>query len=100
MNLPFDVAVEEPDTGVIGAETQDDVPVWADEDGVAPHGCVGWGCVIGVCGVVESCVVVAAGNDLEGVAVEVEGVSTRMFRTQGEDEKRGWVRRTFRGHCC
>ena len=35
--VPLNVAVEEPDTGVVGAEAQDKVAVWVDEDGVASH---------------------------------------------------------------
>lgn len=74
-DVPFDVAVKEPDAGVVGAEAQDEVPVWADEDSVAAHWggvCQGWGWGGGVVG---SGFCVAALEDLEGVAVEVERVS-------------------------
>jgi hypothetical protein len=53
------------------------VAVWADEDGIAPHGCCG-GCA-GVVWVVETCVVVAACYDLKGVTVEMEGMFSRII---------------------
>lgn len=71
-DVPFDVAVEEPDAGVVGAEAEHDVAVGVDEDGVAAHGRRREGGYVG--GVVEAGVVVAAVDYLEGVAVEMEGV--------------------------
>ncbi len=78
-DVPFYVAVEEPDTGVVGAEAEDDVAVWVDHYGVAFHGCGGegggggGGVGVGV-GVVGAGVGGGADDGLEGVAVEVEGV--------------------------
>ena len=36
--MPFNVAVEEPDPGIIRPEAEDDVAVRVDHDGVSPHG--------------------------------------------------------------
>lgn len=69
-DVPFDVAVEEPDARVIGAEAQDYVAVWADHEGIAAHGDGGESAVAGV----GAGGVVGADEGLEGVAVEVEGV--------------------------
>lgn len=71
-DVPFDVAVEEPDAGVVGAEAHDDVAVGVYQDGVALHGGGGHGGDIG--GVVVAGVFFATGDELEGVAVEMEGV--------------------------
>lgn len=65
--MPLDVAVEEPHARIIGAEAQDDVAVWIDEDGVAAHGGGGEGGV--VVWIVEACFFFAAVDELEGVAV-------------------------------
>lgn len=60
---------------IVGAEAEDEVSVWADEDGVAPHGDFGEGFVIdevaGVLGGADDC--------LEGVAVEVEGMTAGVI---------------------
>lgn len=56
---------------IVGAEAQDDVPHGSDHEGVSAHG-HGWE---GFVADVVAAVVVAAGDGLEGVTVEVEGVS-------------------------
>ena len=71
-NVPLDVAVKQPHARVIGAKAQHDVAVGIHEDGVAAHGSGGES--FGFGRVVETCVVFAAVDDLEGVAVEMEGV--------------------------
>lgn len=93
--MPFDVAVEEPDAWVVGAEAQDEVAVWADEDGVAAH----WDGVLRGGrrgrGVVGTCFCVAADEDLEGVAVEVEGVSFWVLLDVFVFREGGRRRRTY-----
>ena len=69
-DMPFDVAVKEPDAWVIGAEAQDDVAVGPDHEGVATHGNGGEGLVADV----VTCIVGGAGNGLEVVPMQVEGV--------------------------
>jgi hypothetical protein len=36
-DLPFNVAMEEPNARVVGAEAEDSVAVWSHEDSVSPH---------------------------------------------------------------
>ena len=69
-DVPFDMAVEEPDARVIGAETDDEVAVGADHEGVAAHG-DGGECLVAD---VVSRFFLGADDGLEVVAVEVEGV--------------------------
>lgn len=74
-DVPLDVAVEEPHAGVVRLEAQDDVSIRFDEHRVAAHwglrGCcyVGW--------IIDAGVFIGAGDELESVAVEMEGVSAR-----------------------
>ena len=102
-NVPLDVAVEEPDTRVVGAEAEDGVAVGVDEDGVATHGRCGE--VRGSGGVVEAGFVLAAVDDLEGVAVEMERVSegelAMSLRLGGCSRRVTWgVILTFPDHHC
>lgn len=49
VDVPFNVAVEEPDTGIVRLKTENKVTGWTEDDGVAAHrrgrvrclGCVG-----------------------------------------------------------
>ena len=68
--MPFDVAVEEPDARVVGAETEDDVAVGSDHEGVSTHGDFGEGLIVDV----VARELLGADDGLEGVAVEMEGV--------------------------
>ena len=68
--MPLDMAVEEPDTGVVGAEAEDDVAVRVYHEGVATHGDGGKGLVHDVVAGVRG----RADDGLEVVAVQVEGV--------------------------
>jgi len=72
--VPFDVAMEEPDTRIIGPETEDHVPVWSDEDGIPAHWGFGESDIICVITLIRR----RAGDDLECMAVQVEGVFTRV----------------------
>lgn len=65
--MPFEVAVEEPDARVVGAEAQDEVAVGIDEDYVAAHG--DGGVLVGGGWIVGAGVVGAAVDYLEVVAV-------------------------------
>ena len=88
--MPFYVAVKEPDARVVGAEAQYDVAVGVHHEGVAAHGDGGEGFVADV----VAGEFVRAGDGLEGVAVEVEGVFAGVFVVEddvddlvfGEDE--------------
>lgn len=114
--MPFDVAVgnglvrgrfkkeergyvpmEQPDTGVVGAEAQDNVAVGAHEDGITAHGGGGWRG--GVVWVVGAGFIFTAGYHLEGVAMEMEGVSGVRLADDQWKQMRS-VRRTFQGRCC
>lgn len=69
--MPFNVTVEEPDTGIIGREANYKVRAWTSHEGVAAH----WDRREGdVGGIVCACVIIAACDCLEGVPVEVERV--------------------------
>jgi hypothetical protein len=78
--MPFYVAVEEPYSRIVRSKTQNDVSVWSNEDSIASHGCRVWSW--SVVWVVKTCVVVAAGYDLEGMTVEMEGVFSRVVIVQ------------------
>ena len=70
-DVPFDVAVKEPDAWVVGAEAEDDVAVWGRHEGISLHrdgrkGFVAYP-VTGI--------LLGARNGLESVAVEVERVA-------------------------
>ena len=69
-DVPFNVAVEEPDARVIGSEPQDHVAVWADHEGIAAHGHLGEGLVVDI----RTGLFGGADDGLESVAVEMEGV--------------------------
>jgi hypothetical protein len=103
-DVPFDVAVEEPHTRVVGAKSEDGVAVGVDEDRVAAHR--GGREVFLDGGVVEAGFIVAAMDDLESVAVEMEGVSAvgisyvlALMRRWKIGLERG-VMLTFRGRRC
>ena len=74
VDVPLDVAVEEPDAGVVGLEAKHDVAGGVEDEGVAAHG-DGWvGCLGGVGGGEVAGVFRRAGDGLEVVAMEMEGV--------------------------
>jgi hypothetical protein len=64
--------MEQPHPRIIRTKAYHDITVWIHEYGIASHGGSGKHFRIGR--VVESCVVFASVDDLEGVAVKVEGV--------------------------
>lgn len=64
-DVPFDMAMKEPDTGIIRAETEHDVAAGVYHEGVSAHGGGGEGFVADV----GAGVVCGAGDGLEGVAV-------------------------------
>lgn len=70
--MPFDVAMEQPDTRVICSEPQDHVAVRSHHNGITAHWYLGEGFVVdigtGLVGGPDDC--------LEGVAMEMEGMFT------------------------
>lgn len=70
VHVPFNVAVEEPHARVVSSEADHEVARRLDYEGVAAHGHSGDR--VGECSVEVHCVVVAPGDDLEGVAVQME----------------------------
>ena len=70
--MPFNVAMELPDSGVITAETDNRMPISIDEDGIASCGDLGKFGALGWIPVTS--VFFGAGEDLEFVAVHVEWV--------------------------
>lgn len=72
VHVPFDVAVEEPHTRVVGAEAEDSVTRRTNKDGISTHGDLG---KRDVGRVVEASIVVGPSDHLEVVCVQVE----RMF---------------------
>lgn len=70
--------MKEPDAGVIGAEAKHNVAVGTNEDRITTHGCGGR--CSRVSSVVGAAILVAAGYNLEGVTVEMEGMSARGSR--------------------
>lgn len=79
-DVPFDVAVEEPDTGVVGAESDHKVAARSHHEGIPAHRDLRQVCVCGdvAGGEVVSGVFVGTHDDLEAVAVEVKGVLARV----------------------
>ncbi len=73
--MPFNMAMKEVDTGIIGFETNDEIASWFDLDGIAADGCRGrvadttWKGSVGV----------GSGEDLEVVTVETGGVLVLAF---------------------
>lgn len=65
---------------VVGAEAEDEVSVWSDEDGVSLHWDFGEGFVVGV----VASVVGGAHDCLEAVAVEVEGMSAGVVVVEND----------------
>ena len=70
--VPFDVAVEKPDTWVVGLESQDDVSIWSQDESISSHRNCG---IIGLAGV--RCIevtgfFVGSRDGLEIVAVKME----------------------------
>ena len=72
--MPFDVAVEQPDTWVVCSEPQDHVAVWSDHEGVAAHWYLREGLVVDI----STSLFGRADDCLESVAVEMEGMFTRV----------------------
>ena len=73
--MPFDMAMEEPNARIVGAEAHDNVAIWTHHEGVAAHGYF-WKCRVTD---IVPCVVIGTCDGLEGVAVEME----RMFAWVG-----------------
>lgn len=64
------MAVKEPNTGVVGLESDHKIAIWIDEESVSPHGC-GWERnIVGI----EACIIFRTSNGLESVSVEMERV--------------------------
>lgn len=76
--VPLDVAVEEPDSRVVGPEPDHVVAERPHQEDVAAHGDRGELVLGRVGGVVGARVVETAGDRLEVVAVEVEGMLVRV----------------------
>lgn len=79
-NSPFQVAVKEPYSRVVGSEAQDNVAVGPDKEGVAAHWNLRDGLIVGK-------VASRFGgpyNSLEGVAVKVEGVFAGIIVVQDD----------------
>jgi hypothetical protein len=91
-DVPFDVAVEELDSGVVGDPTDGDGAVAGDLDCVATH----WWCA-GRCVVGEEGAATGAGDELEVVAVQVEGVRVAVVVVEGQFDDR--VIREHEGVC-
>ena len=68
-NVEFGVAMEEPDTRVVGDEADGDAHAGIHDHGVTSHGCCGSGVETGPHGLVACAV-----DDLELMAMEMEGV--------------------------
>ena len=91
-DVPFDVAVEELDSGVVGNPTDGDGAVARDLDGVATHGGSAGRSVIR-----EEGAAAGAGDELEVVAVQVEGVRVAVVVVEGQFDDR--VVREHEGVC-
>jgi len=74
VDVPFDVAVEEPDAGVVGCEAEDDVAGGTKDECVAAHGDGRVGSFGRVGGVEGAGVFSRASDSLEVVTVEMEGM--------------------------
>ena len=85
--MPFDVAVEEPDAGVVGAEAQNDVSVRVDHDRVAPHGDRGKSFVVDIYPGFRC----AADDGLERVSVKMERVFARVGVVQDDFDDLAFV---------
>ena len=72
--MPLDVAMKQPDTGVVRAETQHNVAIRIHHEGVSPHGNLGEGLIVRV----KACVVIRTNDSLECMAVEMEGMFARV----------------------
>ncbi len=75
-DVVFDVAMEEPDAGIIRLESPDRVAILVQHDGVSADGCRGD--VGGVCAGPDSSVRGRSFEDLELMAVEMHGVEVVM----------------------
>jgi len=76
--MPFDVAVEEPNTRVVRLEAQHNVAERVQDEGIAAHGSRAIDGLRGVRDVKEAGIIIGAGDGLEVVAVEVKGVFARI----------------------
>ena len=74
--MPFDMAMEQPNAGIVAREAHDDVSVRANDEGITAHRGLGKGetTIRNGFWVPVSSVVVTTSNGLEGVAVEMERV--------------------------
>ena len=94
VDVPLDVAVEEPDARVVAAEAQHDVAVGAHPEGIAAHGYRREG---GVGRIVVAAVLLAASDGLEVVAMEVEGMFAWVVVVQ--DDLNDLVVGEYKGIC-
>lgn len=70
--MPFDVAMEQPDAGIVCSEPQDHIAVWSDHEGIAAHWHLGEGLVVDI----STSLFGRADDCLKRVAVEMEGMFT------------------------
>lgn len=72
--MPFDMAVEKPNSRVVGLEAEDDVTIWAEDEGISSH----WGCRVhglaAVGGIKGTGFFFRTGDGLESMTVEMKGV--------------------------
>lgn len=69
---------EEPDSGVVGTETQDHMSVWSHKDSVSSHRCRGERSLCAVVRIERACLFLRAGDKLKGMPVEMERVFSRI----------------------
>lgn len=77
-DMPLNVAVEEPDTGVVGLESQNHVTIGPDDERIATHGLLGVGFDADALVLKGAGLLLGAVDGLEVVTVEMEGVAARV----------------------
>ena len=82
VDVPFDVAVEEPDARIVSFESEDEVALRVDGEGISPHGRLWEGSRIGR--IVGTGIGLGACHGLESVAVEMEGVLAWVVAVEDE----------------
>lgn len=85
--MPFNVTMEQPDAWVLGAEAQHNVSIRTDEDGVSAHGHGGGSGGVG--GIVVAGFFVRSRNELEFVAVKMEGMFLRQISYVKDERVKG-----------
>lgn len=68
--MPFDMTVEKPDAWIICSESQDDVAIWPDQDGVASH----WHLWESLVFDIPASIFSGTDNSLEMVSMKMEGM--------------------------